>query len=73
MLAVLSEVRQLAMSDDQTGVPLVPTELDKDADSKASDAQERIRDLRARARMGGLGLAEITKVRITRRYARYAR
>ena len=62
MRAVLSEVRQLAMSDDQTGVPLVPTELDKDADSKASDAQERIRDLRARARMGGLGLAAFVVV-----------
>lgn len=45
------------MSDDQTGVPGVPAESDKDIAGKASEVQERIRRLRARARMGGWGLA----------------
>jgi len=64
MLAVLSEVRQLAMSDDQTGVPRVPTELDKGAESKASEAQKRIKDLRARARMGGWGLGAFVVISV---------
>ncbi len=62
MRAVLSEVRQLAMNDDQTGVPRVHTKLDKGTESKASEAQERIRDLKARARMAGWGLAAFVVV-----------
>ena len=50
------------MSDDQTDAPRVPTEVHKDADSMASEVQERIRDLRARARMGGWGLAAFVVV-----------
>ena len=44
------------MSDDQTGVPRVSSQMDKDPETSASDARERIRSLRARARMGGWGL-----------------
>jgi len=54
--AVPAEVRQLAMSDDHTGAPRGQTEADID-NNTSSEAQESIRVLRARARMGGWGLA----------------
>ncbi len=50
------------MSDDRTGTPRVSSEVDKKTDTTASEAQERIRVLRARARKGGWGLAAFVVV-----------
>lgn len=52
------------MSDDQTGAPRMSNDVGKDADSTASEAQERIRELRARARMGGWGLVAFVVVSV---------
>jgi hypothetical protein len=52
------------MSDDQTGAPRIPGEVDKDPDNRESDARERIKGLRARARMGGWGLAAFVIVSV---------
>jgi hypothetical protein len=52
------------MSDHKTGVPGDPTELEKDLASKASEVQGKIRDLKARARMGGWGLAAFVVVSV---------
>ena len=52
------------MSDHKTGVPGGPTELEKDLAIKASEVQKRIRDLKARARMGGWGLAAFVVVSV---------
>jgi hypothetical protein len=62
MRVVRSEVRQLAMSDDHTGAPRVSNDTVKDTDQTASEVQGRIRDLKARARMGGWGLAAFVVV-----------
>jgi len=50
------------MSNDRTGTPRVSSGVDKKADTTASEAQERIRVLRARARKGGWGLAAFVVV-----------
>lgn len=52
------------MSDDQTGAPRMSNDVGKDADSTASEAQERIRELRARARMGGWGLVAFVVISV---------
>jgi hypothetical protein len=52
------------MSDDQTGAPRVSNDAGKDANSTASNAREKIRDLRTRARMGGWGLAAFVVVSV---------
>jgi hypothetical protein len=52
------------MSDDQTRAPRVSSEVDKEADSTALEAQQRIRNLRARARKGGWGLAAFVVVSV---------
>jgi hypothetical protein len=55
-------MRQIAMNDDQTGIPRVRTEESKGGESTVSEVQKRIRDLRARSRMGGWGLAAFVVV-----------
>ena len=52
------------MSDDRTGAPQVSNDVDKDASTTASEAQERIRALRGRARMGAWGLAAFVIVSV---------
>ena len=52
------------MSDDQTGAPQVSNDVDKDASTTASEAQERIKALRGRARMGAWGLAAFVIVSV---------
>jgi len=52
------------MSDDGTGAPRVSNDVGKDADSTVSEAQERIRVLRGRARMGAWGLAAFVIVSV---------
>ena len=66
MWTVRSKVRQLAMSENRIGAPRAPQQADrgKEADIAAQEPQERIRDLRAKARMGGWGLAAFVIVSI---------
>ena len=52
------------MSDDQTGAPRVSNDVGKDVDGTFEEAQERIRELRARARMGGWGLVAFVVVSV---------
>ena len=52
------------MSDDRIGAPRVSNDADKNAGTAASEAQERIRNLRARARMGAWGLAAFVIVSV---------
>lgn len=52
------------MSDDQTDTPRVPGEVDKDIGSKAPDVRERVKALRAKARMGGWGLVAFVIVSV---------
>lgn len=64
MWAVRSEVRRLAMGDDHTGASRVQTEADGEAAREVTEIRERIRDLRARSRMGGWGLAAFVIVSV---------
>jgi hypothetical protein len=52
------------MSDDRTSAPQVSNDVDKDTSTTASEAQERIRSLRGRARMGAWGLAAFVIVSV---------
>ena len=52
------------MSDDRTSAPQVSKDVDKDTSTTASEAQERIRSLRGRARMGAWGLAAFVIVSV---------
>ena len=52
------------MSNEQSSAPRVPTQVNKEADNPTLEAQERIRRLRAKSRMGGWGLAAFVIVSI---------
>jgi hypothetical protein len=51
------------MNDEQTGAPRIPGEIKKDADT-TSRSRERITELKAKARMGGWGLAAYVAVSV---------
>ena len=52
------------MSDEQSSAPRVPAEVKKEADDPTLEAQVRIRNLRAKARVGGWGLVAFVVVSI---------
>ena len=52
------------MNGDQAGAPRIPGEVDKNSENKAKEARERIKGLRARARMGGWGLVAFVIVSV---------
>ncbi|MDF1527175.1 MAG: menaquinol oxidoreductase [bacterium] len=52
------------MSDDRVDAPRASNDKSKNADTTSSEAQERIRNLRARARMGAWGLAAFVIVSV---------
>ncbi|UCF88324.1 MAG: menaquinol oxidoreductase [bacterium] len=52
------------MSDDRTGAPRVKPEVIEETSQQVSQVRERIKSLRARARLGGWGLAAYVTVSV---------